>query len=468
VLIRFEGPITPMLEQYFYRKLAVAREKSADLVVVEIDSPGGLLESSLAIADRLRDLDWAHTVAYIPREAISGAAIAALGCDEIVMHPHALLGDAGPIYQDEGALFRHVPEKFRSHLAERVRNLAEAKGRPPALAEAMVDMDLVVYRVKNKTTGAETFMSDEELAAEPDEWEKIKPVLESREDHFLEVNGKRAVEVQLAEGNVSSRDELKTRYKLTNDLLILQPSAVDTAVYILNRPLVTGLLFVVGLVALYVEFSVPGISIGGLTAGLCFALFFWSRFLGGTAGLLEVVLFVAGLVFLAVELFVFPGFGVAGLAGLLLVFAAVVLACQDFVIPHNTRQWDTFGMSLLVTVGSGVTFIAAAAVLTWYYGSVPLLGRLVLKAPDSADVAYTYRPGARTSGATADAGNRSGVQVGDRGIAESLLRPGGRVRFGDDYVDVVTEGSFVNKGSPVKIIEICGNRVIVREIEETA
>ena len=299
VLIRFEGVITTMLEQYLYRKLDMAEKRNADLVILEIDSPGGELEASLNIAERLRTLDWAHTVAYVPREAISGAAIVALGCDEIVMGPDARMGDAGPIFLDEDFLFQHAPEKIRSDLALQVRDLAEAHGRPPALAEAMVNMDLIVYRVENTQTGEITFMSDKEIesAGDPDQWKKIQPVFESREEHFLEVNGHRAVELGLAEANASSRRRPRRSIRPGRaTCCVLEPTGVDTAVTILNWPLVTGLLFVVGLVASLIEFSAPGIGFGGLTAVLCFAIFFWSRFLGGTAGWLEVVLFVVAIV----------------------------------------------------------------------------------------------------------------------------------------------------------------------------
>ena len=138
----------------------------------------------------------------------------------------AHLGDAGPIFQGEDALFRHAPEKIRSELALRVRDLAEATGRPAALAEAMVDMDLVVYRVRNKADGQETFMSDHDIAAsdDPEQWEKLQPVHESREKHFLTVNGERAVELELAEAVANSRDELKQRYALGEDLLVLEPT----------------------------------------------------------------------------------------------------------------------------------------------------------------------------------------------------------------------------------------------------
>ena len=162
-LIRFEGMIDPIHEQYFYRKLDKARTAGVDLVIVEIDSPGGYVDSSLKLAEHLRDLPWATTVAYVPREALSGAAIMALGADEIVLAPEARLGDAGPIFQGEDALFRHAPEKIRSHLVRQVRDLAERQGRPPALAEAMVDMDLIVYRVTNRDGGQVTFMSDPEI-----------------------------------------------------------------------------------------------------------------------------------------------------------------------------------------------------------------------------------------------------------------------------------------------------------------
>jgi membrane-bound serine protease (ClpP class) len=469
-LIRFEGPITPMREQFLYRKLDEAQRKGADLVIIEIDSPGGQLIESLNMAHRLRDLDWAHTVAFVPRQALSGAAIMALGCDEIVMNPQAMLGDAGPIFMGEDFLFHHAPEKVRSHLAQEVRGLAEAKGRPPALAEAMVDMNLIVYRVRHKQTGEFRFMADHEISDEdtPDDWEKIAPVPESREDHFLEVSGTRAVEVRLAEGNARDRAELKSRYDVTGDLLIMKPGSVDTAVYILNLPIVTGLLFVIGLIALYVELSAPGISVGGLIAGLCFALFFWSRFLGGTSGWLEIILFLSGVIFLAVELFVLPGFGVAGITGLLLMFAGVVLASQNFVIPSTERQLSTMGNTLLVIVASGVVFAAAAMALSRHLGSIPLLNRLLLAPPSAgadSDVQVVDDDGKPVLASTALYADRLRVHVGDWGTADSPLRPAGKARFGEEYVDVVTDGSFVDKGRQVRVIEISGNRVVVREVE---
>jgi membrane-bound serine protease (ClpP class) len=469
VLIRFEGTITPLLEQFLYRKLDDAEQDGADLVIVEIDSPGGLVESSFNIAHRLRDLDWAATVAYVPREALSGAAIVALGCEQIIMDPDAVLGDAGPIVLGEDFLFRHAPEKVRSDLARKIRDLAEGRNRPPALAEAMVDMNLVVYEVTDRQTGAKQFMSEHELKSSPnpDQWEKGPPVLESREGSFLEVNGRRAVELTLAEGNVNSRQQLQQQLGLTEPPRVIKPSGVDTAVYILNWPWITGLLFVVGLVALYVEVSTPGLGLGGLVSLLCFALFFWSRFLGGTAEVLEIVLFLTGLAFLAVEIFVLPGFGVAGITGLLLMLAGVLMASQTFLIPETKREWEVFGTSVLVLSCSAVVFVSAAAFLSRHFGSLPIFNRLILQpaAPDAMPHAATSTDPNKPLPVLAP-DNPYGVDVGDWGLALSPLRPSGKARFGDRYLDVLTDGDFVERGRQVRIIEIQGSRIVVRDVEE--
>ncbi len=469
VLIRFEGVITPLLEQFLYRKLDEAEGDQADLVILEIDSPGGLVDSSFNVAHRLRDLDWAATVAFVPREALSGAAIVALGCEQIIMAPDAVLGDAGPIIMGEDSLFRHAPEKVRSDLARKIRDLAESRHRPPALAEAMVDMNLVVYEVKNRQTGAKTFLSEYEIqsAANPDQWEKGAPVLESREGSFLEVNGRRAVELTLAESNAKTRQELQQVLGLTEAPQVIEPTGVDTAVYILNSSWITGLLFVVGLVALYIEFATPGIGLGGLVSLLCFSLFFWSRFLGGTAEVLEVVLFLTGVAFLAVEIFLLPGFGVAGIAGLLLMLTGVLMACQTFLIPVTKPEWEVFGTTLLMISCSAAAFMAVAGLLSRHFGSLPVFNRLILQpaAPEPAARAATAADPDKPAPILAP-DNPFGVDVGDWGLAVSPLRPAGKARFGNRHLDVMTDGDFVERGRQVRIVEIQGSRIVVRDVEE--
>ena len=129
---------------------------------------------SLDIAEQLQKVDWAHTVAYVPKWAISGAAIVSLGCDDIVMRPGANIGDAGPIILDDNSRFRFIPQKSITFSPPKSHALAKAKNRPEALAAAMVDKDLKVFHVKDRQTGQTTYISASDFnAAERGKWEKL-------------------------------------------------------------------------------------------------------------------------------------------------------------------------------------------------------------------------------------------------------------------------------------------------------
>ncbi len=469
-LIEFDGPIFDRSYQFFKRKLAAAKSWGADLLIIQVNSPGGALEESLLIAETLRDVDWALTVAFIPEKALSGAALVSLGCDEIVISQTARIGDAGIVFLDESFAFQYAPEKVITDLVRRARDLAQWKGRSPELAEAMIDMDTIVYQNLNQKDQFETRratnsgyphrqVTDDQNAQQagverPDEkeWELVE---ESKEKRFLEVNGKRAIELGLAQKNAGNRDELAAQFDLSSELKIYRETTTDNLVYWLNRPLVVGLLFVVGLIALYLEFTAPGIGIGALIAGLCFLIFFWSQFLGGTATVLEVILFLAGISFLLMEIFVIPGFGVAGLSGMVLLGGSVLMATQDFVIPATDAQWDQFRTNLTVMAGAGCLFLVGAVALSKYLGKVPFVNRLILGPvvkPDPDGEGKDKKPSATPHPV---------VAVGDWGIAESVLCPSGKARFGDRTVDVVSDGSYIESDQPIKVLEISGNRVLV-------
>jgi membrane-bound serine protease (ClpP class) len=466
VSIQVNGMITPMLEQYVRRSLRRARDRDADVVIVEIDSPGGYLLPSQNLAGLMAEVDWAWTVAYVPRQAFSGAAIMSLGCDEIVLHPTAQFGDAGPIFQDEDAAFRHAPEKLRSALAVQMRELAKLKGRSPALAEAMVDMNLKVFRMRDKQTGEEVLLTDRDLKAveDPGRWEKIQRIAETGDGRFLTLNGERTVAVGLGDALANNEQQLKDHLGFAGDIQIIKRTKIDLIVIILNNPFITGLLFVIGLIALYVELSAPGIGVGAVTATLCFVVFFWSRFLGGTADWLEVVLFITGLIFLAAEFFVIPGFGIAGVSGLLLLLASVILASQSFVIPRTVRQMSEFRQSVVVAATSGITFAILAVWVSRRIGKIPILNQLTLPPPRPMEsVAEGSAPKAG-EGKPQQGSHIFPISLGDIGIAESSLRPSGRVAFGDVYVDVITDGTFVEAGTRVRVIDVSGNRVRVRAV----
>jgi membrane-bound serine protease (ClpP class) len=458
VLIRFEGRIGPSLQRYLSRKLDTAKEEGADLVILEIDSGGGRVFESYRIAEQMRDLSWAHTVAFIPDKAPSGAAVVALGCDEILMAPTARIGDAGAIVLGDDSMFRFAPQKIVSDLAVRMRSLAKAKGRPPALAEAMVDRSLTVYRVQNVKNGKVSYLSQREIDEDPDAWKTLGPVPGSGNDHFLDVTGTEAAEMGLAQGLVADRKQLAQRYAL-DALDVLEPSGIDTTIELLNSWWITGLLLVLGLVGLYLEFTMPGTAVGGLLAAAAFTILFWSHFLGGTAGWLEFVLFLLGVAFMAVELFLVPGSIIAGLVGVVLILASLIMVTQGFLVPETRGQLYELAGTLLMIFVSGLVSAIAAVFISRHFGALPVFSRLMLAPPDSPT-----EP-ASAAGGGGNAGSGQTVRLGDVGIAHSPLRPGGRARFGDRYVDVLTDGDFIVRGSRVRVVRIQGSQVVVAEVE---
>lgn len=455
VIIPFEGEIGPGLERYVFRKLDAAKEAGADLVVLEIDSPGGRLYESLEIAWRLQKLDWAHTVAYVPQRAISGAAIVSLGCDEIIMAPHARWGDAGVIIMGKDSLFQFAPEKIVSFVTDELRALAQAKSRPPALAEAIADKSLKVFHVRNVKTGQETYLSAREFQASPDEWKKLGEVASSGEGRFMALTDKEAAQVGLADALVGDREELAARFGL-KEFELLSPTWVDFSVAFLNSWLITGLLLIVGLTALYFEFMSPGHGIGGLVGGACFLLLFWSHFLGGTAGWLSIVLFVLGVACIAVEFFLLPGTVVPGLVGSALILASIVMVCQGFLIPRTPSELNTLAGTLALVLVSGGVFVAAAIVITRRMESLPFLNRLMLAPPDTDS----------TDRNDSSAQGEKWPAVGDVGVAHTPLRPGGKGRFGERTMDVMAMGDFLDRGTPVRVVRVSGNQVFVETVEE--
>lgn len=464
VLVELTGDIDPSDTAFLRNRLQRAKAAKADLLIVEIDSPGGYKTESLAIGEMLRDIDWAYVIAYIPREAISGGALLSFGADEIYAAPEMRFGDIGPIHFDPTEFaFRLVPAKLQSVLVREARDLAEAKGYPPDLAEAMVDKDVLVYQRRSAGGGLEfrrVHLNDKEKPG--DDWTLIE---ESGPERFLTLNGARAKELGIAKELADNRSQLFEKLGLDADkLTVFKVNAADRIARILNTWWATALLIVIGLLALYLEMSAPGIGIGALVSGLCAMLFFWSHFLGGTADWLEVLLFLAGLVFLAMELFVIPGWGFAGLLGMVLILTSGVMATQDFVVPSNSEQWNQFLTSLLTLLCALAVVFLGAILITKKIGRIPIFNQMVLAPRPDASIA-TESTSSKQKPEKPGLVSHPAVSVGDWGKADSPLRPAGRASFNGLSLDVISDGQFVVQGQQVKVIRIQGNVVVVSPVD---
>ncbi len=425
------------------------REHDANFVCLWIDSPGGSIGDSMRLANFLAfDLDPAtvRTVAYIPNEARSDAALIALACDQVVMHPRAVIGGSGSgelTAEDVGDARQVVQKK-----------LAPRKGRSWSLVAAMIDPSLNVFRATR--LGDVEYFSDEEIKEqlEPEKWQK--DVLVTVPGTPLKLTGAQAEQYRLVNHTVDSFAQFRQLYGLEDDPRLVEPGWADFLIRALASPGVAVLLLIIGLAGLYIELHSPGLGVGGFVAAVCFLLFFWSRYLGGTATWLEAILFLAGVACLLLEIFVLPGFGIFGLGGAALVIVSLVLASQTFIWPQNEYQFEQLETSLLTLVAAFLGLIVVVFVLRSRLPRSRMFGNMMLE-PPAGDEAETIRR--RES--LVDFHNL----VGAKGVTTTQLTPGGKARFGDLLVDVLADGEVIPRGAAIEVVEVRGNRVLVKQAE---
>lgn len=468
--IRLEGSIGAMQREFITRQMRRAIAGGANLLIFEIDSPGGTLHDSTELAYAISDCNpkEVRTVAFIPKRAISGGAIVSLGCDEIYMLPEASLGDAGPIEMRAGGVFEHVDVKIVSWLREQMQSLANKKGRPAAICMAMADKDLTVYQVTSRKSGDIGYMTEAEIHAANDEWVKGAAVPESGPNRLLTVRGQRAHTLKLAEPPIEDFSELKQRLGIPADEEVFAIGAtwVDDLVFILNDNWVTGVLFVLGILCIYAELHMAT-GFFGICGAVCFSLFFWSHYLGGTADWLEVVLFLVGVGCIALEIFLLPGFLVFGFSGGLLIVVSLLLASQTFIIPASRADYDELLGSLGTLSGAIVGFVAIALLIGRFLPRMTLLNQMVLVPPGSTDREHWNEPqlapeytGARTSNPLLE---QDHSLIGRTGVTLTILRPAGKAQIDGKFVDVVSDGPFIEQGTAIEVLEVNGNRVVVRQ-----
>jgi membrane-bound serine protease (ClpP class) len=328
------------------------------------------------------------------------------------------------------------------------------------LVTAMIDPQLVVYRCTRP--GDVEYFSQAELDENQQKHPGAKPWQQGEQVTTLgqPFTGVQAVEYRLANRTADDFRQFKQYYGIEDDPTLLEPGWADFLVDALRSPGVGAFLLMIAFIALYLELHSPGVGIGGFVAAVCFVLFFWSNFLGGTAGWLAVTLFALGVCCLLLELFVLPGFAIFGLGGGALMLMSLVLASQKTfdIIPQNAYQFAELQRSLLTIAGAVVGFAAVASLLRKWLPHVPILNQVLLP-PPSDEEAQTIRR--RESLANFQ------DLLGTRGVTTTQLTPSGKARFGDRLIDVLTDGDLIARGTEVEVVVVYGTRVIVKAVEHT-
>ena len=463
-LVKASGELTPMAMSFVSRQIDRALGEGANLIVFHLDSPVGDPFLCDDLAKRIAEIDpKTRTVAYIPTQAISGGLLLAAACDEIYMHPDARIGAAARM---QNAKERdHFEDNHRTALRETLKLLADKKNRPSAVYYAMVDPTVRVFRVTHQKTGRVWFMTDDELRTSNGEWNQGNVIPETAEDQLLIVDGNRAVELRIAEPVVSDFGDLKMRLGVSpeEELQAAEPTWIDKTIFVLNSRQAKYVLLVIAIVGIYLEMHVTT-GLFGIASALAVALFFWATFLGGTAGWLEVILFILGIGCIAMEVFVLPGFGVFGITGGLLTLVALVMACQTFSFDvQRNIEAVTYDLG---TVGAAIaSVIVLALVANRYLPKMPFFNRMVLSPPGAEDF-DPDRPRLRPEFSSSFA-NVAGFQglLGAHGHANTVLRPAGKAEVDGRFVDVISDGPYINAGTPIEVVAVTGNRIIVRALD---
>lgn len=446
VRVDLDGPVQTANAVWIERGVRGSVRGGVNFVCVVIDSPGGSPIDSLQLANSLADLDPAEvrTVAYIADEARVDAALIALACDQVFMKSESRLGGPGEYQVSLGEM---------EGLLQSIRVLAEAKNRDWSIYAAMIDPQLRVYRYRHKSTGAERFLCQEEHANLPDvdDWSRGREL-----DTAQGIAGSQAVEIGIAADLVDNFEQFKLINQLDEDPVGIEPSWAHRFIEKLASPWLSRSLLFFALFFLYIEFSQPGLGVGGFISGTCFVLFFWANFLHGTAGWLEILLFGLGFIFVMVEIFVTPGIGIFGIGGGLMMVASIVLASQTFIIPQNSYQIEQLSRSMSVVLAGFAGLVVSLFIVRRFLPHTPFFKRMMLV--PAADEELAQRND-RESLAHYEHLAKA------RGVASTRLSPAGKAEFGDELVDVVSEGDLISAGAEIEVIEVQGTRIVVREID---
>jgi len=413
-----DGMIDLGLAPFLTRTLREAQQAGAAAVLLDINTFGGRVDAAVAMRDTLVNAP-IRTIAFINPRAISAGALIALATETIVMAGGGTIGAATPVVSG-GSQPQVADEKSVSYVRKEFGATAERRGRPPQFAEAMVDADVQITDVVEKGKLL-TLTTSEALT------HQVADFRADRLTDALAVTGLRDADVRRA-----------------------SQTWAETFVRFLTNPVVSSLLMTIGMLGLLVEIRTPGFALPGAIGLLSLALFFWGHWIVQLAGWEELLLVATGVILLGLELLVIPGFGVAGVGGIIALAAGLgmTLVGAGATTSVIIGAFGRVAISILLALAGGLALLRMLPRL-------PFGRRLVLDAQMGAEQGYTSPP------------ESDRLQLGRTGTALSPLRPAGVAEIEGSRVDVVSDGGFIEAGAAIEVTRVDGNRVVVRERSRT-
>lgn len=410
-IIPVDQEIERGLQSFLERGFEEAANYEAALIVLEIDTPGGLVNAAEQIATMVKD-SAIPTLAYIKGDAASAGSYIALNADAIVMKPGSMIGSASLVDMNG----KKVDDaKLISYWKAKMVGAAALNDRDPDIAAGMVDSNIVVDKPElgiSKAQGEIIAMSSDEA-------------LKAGYAEFISDTPEEAINFM---------------GYATDDIFRVEHTGAEKLSQFLTNPIIMTILLFIGITGIVIELLVPGFGVPGILGTLAFVLYFFGNYVAGFAGAETWLLFILGLVMLVLELFV-PSFGILGILGSISLVAGVVRAAYSYT---NAL----FSLGIAFAAASVVVIIVAVI-----FKERGIWNRFILK--DSLTKEQGFVPV-----------NEKLSLVGLTGISVTPLRPSGTAMIMNERIDVVTEGSFIQADVPITVIKVEGGRIVVKEIKE--
>ena len=403
MIITVDDAVELGLSSYLERNIATAEEKGADLLILELDTPGGRVDAAQDMKRILYGCD-IETVALVKDQALSAGAYIAMCCDKIAMMPGSTLGDAEMLVNGERA-----DEKYLGPWREEFAAIAEDKGRNPEIAKAFVDRDIAIEGIVEK-------------------------------GKLLTLTPQKAVELGMADVIVDSREELLSWLNADEaELFYSEMNGAEKITRFITHPNVAPVLLSVGILCLVFELLAPGIGILAVAGILLLALYFGGHMIAGMASWFALLLFLAGIILCILEILI-PGFGIFAVGGIGCIVGSIFLTTPDMA-----TALKYLAIVLLIMV-------VAAPILLKLFSKSKVFDRLLVRERLTTEEGYV-------------AGRKEHADyIGRHGTAATTLRPAGTVELDDGTrIDVVTAGEFIEKGEEVQVVRKDGTWLIVEK-----
>ncbi|MCA4898725.1 MAG: NfeD family protein [Bacteroidota bacterium] len=419
MVMDIKDEIDPRMLRYVKLAFEHADKIKADYVIIDMDTYGGVLTDAKEIVDVVMDSKKPVWV-FINSDAASAGALISIACDSIYMSPGASIG-AATVVEGDG---KQAPDKYQSYMRSIMRSTAEENHRDPRIAEGMVDERVVIDSVK-QAGKVITFTTTEAIA------------------HGY------------CEAKVESIEEILKRNKIENyELHHFKLGATEKIIAFFLNPFISGILILVILGGIYFELQTPGVGFPLFAAITALVLYLVPYYLNGLADYWEIIALFVGLLLIMAEIFVIPGFGIAGVAGITLTLVSLVLIMlnNDFFNFEFVPLGDIVQASFVAVAG-----LAGGFLLLIFAGPKLLeskaFQRIALNDAQNSAEGYTVNANAQS-------------MLNKKGVAHTVLRPSGKILLDGEVLDAFTRGEFIEKGEAVEVIGTEGVTLRVRKITE--